>query len=305
MPEFFPKYYHKFSCIADRCLHSCCKGWEIDIDEDTMNMYNSLDTVIGAKIRENIEGDVPHFILKEDNRCPFLNKNGLCDIILECGAGGLCEICSEHPRFYNFFPSFTETGLGLCCEEAARIILSEHEKFFIQSPETSVLSDEEKEFLSLRNKIFEILQDREKSITERFALLADTFKVNFNYTADELCNIYLSLEILKKDWAFDIESLKNFLFDNKVFDEFSLVFEQLAVYFIFRHLIGAVYDGNYQEKVGFALISCRLIGMLCGFAKSNTGSISPDEIFDFARRYSEEIEYSEENTQVLMNMHNF
>ena len=30
-----PDYYNKFSCIADKCRHSCCVGWEIDIDENT------------------------------------------------------------------------------------------------------------------------------------------------------------------------------------------------------------------------------------------------------------------------------
>jgi lysine-N-methylase len=31
-----PKYYLDFACIADRCKHSCCIGWEIDVDADTM-----------------------------------------------------------------------------------------------------------------------------------------------------------------------------------------------------------------------------------------------------------------------------
>ena len=27
-----PNYYPAFRCIADKCRHSCCIGWEIDID---------------------------------------------------------------------------------------------------------------------------------------------------------------------------------------------------------------------------------------------------------------------------------
>ena len=57
-----------------------------------------------------------------------------CDIITEYGDGAICDICYLHPRFSNFYEDFTETGLGLCCEEAVRIILTEKEKFNIKIP---------------------------------------------------------------------------------------------------------------------------------------------------------------------------
>ena len=131
MKEVFPNYYKKFKCIADKCHHSCCIGWEIDIDEDTMDLYNSLQGELADRIRQNISGEVPHFVLCDGERCPFLNENGLCDIISELGDGALCDICYLHPRFSNFYEDFTETGLGLCCEEASRIVLTENERFFI------------------------------------------------------------------------------------------------------------------------------------------------------------------------------
>ena len=31
-----PDFYRDFHCIADRCSDSCCIGWEIDIDPDTL-----------------------------------------------------------------------------------------------------------------------------------------------------------------------------------------------------------------------------------------------------------------------------
>ena len=50
--------YSEFKCKADKCKHSCCKGWEIDIDEDTLLYYKSLDTELGNEIRQNIhEGE--------------------------------------------------------------------------------------------------------------------------------------------------------------------------------------------------------------------------------------------------------
>ena len=44
MKLYAPSYYKKFKCIADKCEHSCCIGWEIDIDEETLEKYEKLET---------------------------------------------------------------------------------------------------------------------------------------------------------------------------------------------------------------------------------------------------------------------
>ena len=80
-------------------------------------------------LKSNIEFcEIPHFKLGVNERCPFLNNNGLCDIIINLGEDMLCQICSDHPRFRNFYECFTEIGLGLTCEAAAKIILTKKEK---------------------------------------------------------------------------------------------------------------------------------------------------------------------------------
>lgn len=120
-----PDFYDNFECKAQNCKHSCCVGWEIDVDEESLIYYNSIEDEIGNELRENIS-DVPspHFVLGAEERCPFLEKSGLCRLILTLGEDSLCDICREHPRFYNEFSDRTEAGLGLCCEEAARLLLS-------------------------------------------------------------------------------------------------------------------------------------------------------------------------------------
>ncbi len=301
MKEAVPNYYHKFQCIADRCKHNCCIGWEIDIDEETMQLYQALDSDMGEKIRNNIEGEVPHFVLGENDRCPFLNEKGLCDIICACGEDALCDICYLHPRFRNFYSSFVETGLGLCCEAAAGIILSETEPFLIKLPENIKLLKEEKEFFKKRNEIFGILQNREKSIGSRFYDLSRGFGFDFRFSLEALCRIYRDLERLDEEWTSELDSLSGFSFDDSIFEEeaFQKVFEQLAVYFIFRHLGGAMQDGNYFVRVKFAVVSCYIIGALWAHHLSVYGSISTEKMIDFARMYSQEVEYSEENTAFL------
>lgn len=294
LKEVYPNYYNKFLCIADKCKHSCCIGWEIDIDEDTMDIYNSLNTPMGEKIRSNIEGDIPHFKLTKDDRCPFLNENGLCDIILECGDGAISDICYLHPRFSNFYSSFTETGLGLCCEEAVRVILSETEKFKIDLPNEKVLP-KEKELFEVRQNVFDILQSRNKSIKERFLCLAEMFGLEFKFDTKKLVKVYNQLERLDEKWTEEINSLTDFEFNGRIFEnaEFQIFFEQLSVYFVFRHLVP---ESNFESRIKFVLMSCWFIGALC-----EKSGYDKDKMFDLVRMYSSEIEYSEDNLELFYN----
>ena len=126
MKLIFPKYYPEFRCIADKCRHSCCIGWEIDIDPATREKYRYVSGKFGQRLNGAIQvGEVSSFRLGEGERCPMLNANGLCDLITELGEGMLCQICADHPRFRSYFSDRTELGLGLCCEEAARLVLTQ------------------------------------------------------------------------------------------------------------------------------------------------------------------------------------
>lgn len=279
MKEVFPNYYDKFNCIADKCKHNCCIGWEIDIDEDTMDLYNSLDGEFAEKIRQNIDGEIPHFVLGEGERCPFLNKNGLCDIICELGDGAICDICYLHPRFKNFYEDFTETGLGLCCEEVTRVILTENERFSIDVPESA----KNDEFFKEREEVFDILQNRNLTMYERLNKLCQKYGFEFKFNNEELYDFYMSLERLDKSWENELKKLENAngveIFER---ENLQIFFEQLACYFIFRH---------FQSGVGFAILSCWILGAIC----SDCDNL--DKMLDVVRMYSSEIEYCEENTQ--------
>ena len=279
MQEIFPNYYEKFKCIADRCRHSCCVGWEIDVDEDTLDFYSSLDSELGERIRNSIEGDVPHFALSEDERCPFLNKRGLCDIISELGEDGVCDICRMHPRFVNVYDGFSETGLGLCCEEAARIVLTETEKFSLELPDEA----KNNAFFKERGEVLGILQDRRVGIGERLKRLAEKYGLSWELSGDELYRLYAPLERLDKSWDKELEHLREPRDITALErEDAQIFFEQLACYFVFRH-----FDGG----MGFALIGCLVLGAICADCESI------DQMLDKARMYSSEIEYSEENTQ--------
>ncbi|MBQ8148776.1 MAG: flagellin lysine-N-methylase [Lachnospiraceae bacterium] len=189
-----PKYYDEFQCIGGACQDTCCAGWEIEIDEETAERYDRIDGEIGNRLKENItktEEEV-YFNLQEGKRCPFLNNENLCDLIVELGEGVLCDICREHPRHYQWFGDYTEVGIGLCCEEAGRLLFQSPEKLEMVLEETveeDVLPDvletiednsqtgdaEEQEYIELllqaRETAYSIMQNRDMSIKERLILL--------------------------------------------------------------------------------------------------------------------------------------
>lgn len=139
-----PDYCSEFKCIADKCRDNCCIGWEIDIDKKSEEYYLSCDGEFGNKLRNNIQKGKPGcFILGEKERCPFLNKKNLCEIIINLGEDKLCHICSEHPRYYEWYNGVKEGGTGLCCEESARIIISRDKPFSYIESETCDDSNEE------------------------------------------------------------------------------------------------------------------------------------------------------------------
>ena len=131
MKLLVPNYYKHFHCIANNCKDSCCSaGWEIDIDDETADYYKSVSGEFGNKLHKHIDFNEPkHFILDNHGNCPFLNKEKLCEIYINLGKNSLCKICSEHPRYYEWFNGIKEGGIGLCCEEVARIVLSQDEPF--------------------------------------------------------------------------------------------------------------------------------------------------------------------------------
>jgi lysine-N-methylase len=81
---------------------------------------------LGQDLRRNIyqDDDGAHFLLTEDERCPFLRDDGLCRLICELGKDALCEICALHPRFFTDFGEHTICGLGLSCEAACDLLLN-------------------------------------------------------------------------------------------------------------------------------------------------------------------------------------
>lgn len=171
-----PSYYKEFQCIGSNCTDNCCIGWEIDIDADTLSYYQQVDGTFGQRLTQNIApptaNEKAHFILKSMERCPFLNNCNLCDIFIKLGEEHLSQICTDHPRFYEWFSGGREEGLGLCCEAAAELILQKTDAVqwdtSYDDEENERISEDiaalEQALFSMREQLFHIVKPTTETI---------------------------------------------------------------------------------------------------------------------------------------------
>ena len=296
-----PSYYPYFRCIAGNCRHSCCIGWEIDVDDESLEKYAALPGELGEEIRANIvtEDGCAHFSLAEHERCPFLNEQGLCRMIIGFGEDVLCQICRDHPRFVSEFLGRTEIGLGLTCEAAARLILAQDAPMQLITLEDDGSEEEADEFetylLALRAQLLGLLEDESWTFEERLGNILDLCGVDVpEKTAQEWADIYRSLERLDSAWDAALDTLTQP--PKPLGAEWDRPFINLAAYFLYRHLPAALDDGEIELHAAFAVLSVRILRLLFAVATRQ----DMETLAELARLYSSEIEYSTENTDALL-----
>jgi len=293
MTFIYPDFYPGFACTADKCRHSCCRGWEIDIDECSAERYLSMPGEWGKRLRSVIEtGPTPHFCLTEEENCPFLRQDGLCEMILGLGEDSLCDICREHPRFYNEFPGRMEAGLGLCCEEAARLLLAgEGPLRFIEETEAGESPAPLPPVLRLREKIFAALWDESLPLLRRMERAMEmTGAALLPWDLREIAEFLQSLEQMDPAWSALLEKLKGV--PGGFPPPEGMMWARIAAYLIYRHF-GA---GETMEECAlylqFAFMSTALLRAL--------EQAEPENLQEHLRLFSGEIEYSDENIDAIL-----
>ena len=289
MKLFAPAYYQDFQCIADRCTHSCCIGWELDVDDGTLQKYDALSGDYASEIRGSIDRDgTPHFRLCDGERCPHLDARGLCRIILSCGEDALCDICREHPRFYHETNHGGEVGIGMACEEAARLILSS-DAYASFVPIGEIDGDAEPwEFdaVAHRARLYAILSDRATPYAERLRKLRTLWELpSEEHDPRALLERLEYLDDAHKE-LFTCAPL------TQPQEKNAPVLERALAYLIFRHCSAACDAEEFRASLGFALFCERLLDSLI----QSTPACSP---ITLARIVSEELEYSEDNTEAI------
>lgn len=122
-----PSYYSSFRCLGGACPDTCCRDWDIVLDQKTLADYQtapaSLAQQLQASLTTDEDGDTC-FRLDDRGFCTMLTEDGLCAIQKEWGESHLCEHCGAYPRFVEEYGSLTEASLALSCPEVARLVLN-------------------------------------------------------------------------------------------------------------------------------------------------------------------------------------
>ncbi len=333
MKNTYPSYYKEFSCIANKCPDTCCAGWTVVTDPESLEKYNKTVSAFGDKIRSVIavDEDGDSIFTPINNRCPFLLDSGLCEMYIELGHESLCRTCRQYPRHITYFGARSETGLSLSCPEAARLIMQSENPITFETENTLDFPqptdiDPELYFTLLyaRKKAIDILQCREFSIRRRICAFLkfsqDIAHSVRHYEYDEIRsatkknyfemqkNVYSSRRAngaIKKYFS-DFRNLE--MLDSSFADRLSdaenvdipefyeneTEFEHLMVYFVFRYFMVAVFDRDLLTKSKFAAVSFIVIQKLCA-----TQNADKKKRIQIMQRFSKEVEHSASNMDYL------
>ncbi len=308
----YPKILEEFTCIAGACSDSCCKEWDVLVDEDTAQMYLAMPGDLGDWIRSHLKQEEGDWYFEiTDGRCPMWRPDGLCRIQAEMDHAALCETCRDFPRLTHDYGDFVERGLELSCPEAARLIFSRSAEWV----ETEMPGGEEPEYdprdmevlLRTRRVMLTILADESRPVNEMLTLallygyraqdeLDGGEPVDFDADAElqfahsvaktgdmaGVLHFYTGLEILTDAWRQRLASPKG---DGSWDDRLRI----LARYGVERYWLQAISDFDLVGRVKMIVLSCILVRHLGG------------DLVQTAQLYAKEIENNTDNVDTILN----
>ncbi len=306
-----PRYYDRFRCIAAQCPDSCCKEWAVQVDDRSAAKYRALPGPLGDRLRRALAQEDGETVLAiENGRCPMWRQDGLCQIQMELGEEGLCQVCRSYPRLRHDYGDFVELGLELSCPEAARLILETPAEppVRIQQPggdEAGYDRDAMDCLRASRARALEILDDSTYSPGQALALLLlygcqaqealdgaeeveflpeDALETGMElagpFDLPEFFSFFTSLEILTQKWVALLRQPHRLALPPRT--------RALARYLVERYWLQAVADYDLTCRVKFIIIACLLVGALGG------------DYLQTAQLFSKEIENDAGNVDAIL-----
>lgn len=134
----------------------------------------------------------------------------------------------------------------------------------------------------------------------------------FSYSKN-ICSILWKLEMISDDWQYQLAEVDTILYGlekteylklSREFEEwiassfiqYEIVLEQIALYFIYSYMCGAVYDGYVSSKVRLSISSTWFISeMIKARWIKNDKVIDIEDIIYMTYKYSRQLEHSDDN----------
>ena len=244
------------------------------MDEQSAALYRKLPGELGDELRRALFADEEgwHFRLDGEERCPFLEADGLCRLIRRLGEGALCDICALHPRFFEELDADELWGLGLSCEEVTDLLLGEKALRFV--------CGETGEILDLPGLVHyvglcvprETLRYRPRIDEER---------------RWEILRLFGKTEPIDEAWAEELKALEASPLPQAGRDE---DYQRIYEYLLYRQIEKAE-ERDWESIADYAALSTDFVALWDAQEKDTAGHL---------RRFSEQIEYSTENVEILM-----
>ena len=311
MKIWTPEYFRHFRCIAGDCPDSCCKEWEVDVDDAAAAFYRNLEGPLGDRLRQVLRDTEDGTLMTiEEGRCPMWRQDGLCRIQAELGHDALCQVCSQFPRLRHDYGDFVEQGLELSCPEAARLILTLPHTMTAEDMPCSVEPEYDADAMTIllqsRAVVLDFLDTTSLPVNEVLSVLLfyghevqSWLDGGDPATLDvENCLVLAKKYAAKENWEQfidffrDLEILTPLWKDrlNNPVDTMSwhTGFLPLAKYFVSRYWLQAVSDYDLICRVKFLISACLLVCRLSG------------EFVQTAQLFSKEIENDPDNLEAIL-----
>lgn len=334
MKTAYHEFFRNFKCIANKCPDSCCKEWDVVVDDESCLKYKNAEGEFGEKLRKVMTTDEDGDIIftLDKNRCPFWNSEMLCDIYINLGEGALCETCRRFPRINLDYSDFEEKILSLACPEALRLMLQKgamQKSVTEENSRSAEYCDYDTQVMRLlieaREKIFAVLSDDGNSIFDcinriykiclEVQSVLDGIKYESGLIFDEnsfiaeysrTIDVLLQLDIMTDEWRDLLKRAKEYKFDEKDALNFSedivkydYEYKNLMYYYIFRYFLNSIDSGNVTECFNLMLFAVKSAYVLQLFVFADKGTVNIEQRHRIIGLYSKEVEHSYENIELL------
>ena len=163
----------------------------------------------------------------------------------------------------------------------------QYSEFITRDFDGEVAEETDFDTLSHREYLYSVL-NKPFDYKSKVDLIKKKYEIVDIHSKEEWKDILLSLEYLE-------ECHKGMFIPKCDYSMGEKYLERFLAYLIFRHVSIAYSDDNLRARLGFCLL---LTDILAGYLSSATMNFA--QICDFVRIISEEIEYSDDNTDSLI-----
>ena len=175
-----PRYYAQFKCKADKCRHTCCRGWRIPIS--FLEYTRLLGIPCSAELRQKIDvafceprdvSEERYRVVSHDwqGNCRLL-ENGLCLLYKENWQDCLPAVCDLYPRSLRQYGDRKTACCSSACERVVELLMEDGSSIMTEislDRQPTIVMDEDEEKADKLRKYSAMLVDRTFTLAQRIS----------------------------------------------------------------------------------------------------------------------------------------